>query len=81
MVVLPATKRRGIQRIRDVSEMDRLENDPEKRIGQCVAKVQDYGYGRLHVEIPLDMLHRFDPGMEVEVIEVRKKTVIADGRQ
>ena len=53
---------------------------PEKRIGQCVAKVQDYGYGRLHVEIPLDMLHRFDPGMEVEVIEVRKKTVTEEGK-
>jgi len=50
---------------------------PEKRIGQCIATVQDYGYGRLHVEIPIDMLHKFEPGMEVEVIEVRKKTVIA----
>lgn len=54
---------------------------PEKRIGQCIAKVQDYGYGRLHVEIPIDMLHKFEPGMAVEVIEVRKKTVISDGRQ
>ena len=53
---------------------------PEKRIGQCIAKVQNYGYGRLHVELPIDMLHKFEPGMEVEVIEVRKKTVISDGR-
>ena len=52
---------------------------PEKKIGQCTANVQDYGYGRLHVEIPIDMLHKFEPGMEVEVIEVRKKTVIAEG--
>ena len=54
---------------------------PAQRTRQCIAWVQDYGYGRLHIEIPLDMLHRFDPGMEVEVIEVRKKTVIAEGKQ
>jgi hypothetical protein len=54
---------------------------PEKRIGQCIAKVQDYGYGRLHVELPIDMLHKFEPGMEVEVIEVRKKTVTAEGKR
>ena len=52
---------------------------PAQRTGQCIAKVAEYGYGRLHIEIPLDMLHRFDPGTEVEVIEVRKKTVIAEG--
>ena len=52
---------------------------PAQRTGQCIAKVADYGYGRLHIEIPLDMLHKFNPGMEVEVIEVRKKTVIAEG--
>lgn len=54
---------------------------PPQRTGQCVAKVADYGYGRLHVEIPLDMLHRFSHGMTVEVIEVRKKTVTQEGKQ
>jgi len=48
---------------------------------QCIAMVEDYGFGRLHVQIPLDMLHRFDAGMEVEVIEVRKKNVIAEGKR
>jgi hypothetical protein len=33
------------------------------------------------VELPIDMLHKFEPGMEVEVIEVRKKTVTAEGKR
>ena len=48
--------------------------------GPCIAKVSTYGHGQLHITIPSNMLHKFSHGMKVEVIEVRKKTVIAEGK-
>ena len=48
--------------------------------GPCISKVERCGKDRLHVVIPPDMLHKFHPGMEVEVIEVRKKTVTQEGK-
>ena len=48
---------------------------PEPAQGPCISKVERCDKDTLHVVIPPDMLHKFYPGMEVEVIEVRKKTI------